>query len=77
MKPDKASLELVNNCTMTTSTLWLQVVVKPGKANAELYLDGKLTTEAQSMHYPKKAKGGIILANGFENRAHFRDLELY
>ena len=51
----------------------------PDQANANLYLDGELTTNTQSMHFPKTAKGGVLMANsayGRDFQLIFKNLEL-
>jgi len=53
-----------------------KVVVNPSSSKAEFYLNGKLVANSQSMTFPKEARGGIIMANGYDNQAQFRNLEI-
>jgi hypothetical protein len=50
--------------------------VKANSNNAEFYLDGVLASNAEPMRFAKTAKAGVIVANGFANKAHFKNLEI-
>jgi hypothetical protein len=50
--------------------------VNANSNNAELYLNGVLTTSSQPMMFAKKAIAGVIMANGHANKGHFKNLEI-
>ena len=55
---------------------WFDVRVEVNDKKAKMYLAGKLVREV-SPHYPAKGRGGVLVANGFENVVYFRNLHLF
>jgi len=53
-----------------------KVVVKADSNNADFYLDGEFVVNTQPMRFAKTAKAGVIMANGFSNKGHFKNLEI-
>ena len=78
-------LDWTNNLSSTCPTSdivnfnkWfnVKVVVKADKDTAEIYLDGQLVTSSQKMNLPKKAAGGVVVANGYEDNVRFKNLNI-
>ena len=54
---------------------WFDVRVEVNDKKAKIYLAGKLVREV-TPHYPAKGRGGVLVANGFENVVNFRNFNI-
>ena len=56
------------------SNFLLQVVVEGNTST--VYLNGDLVTDVQPMNLRLHARGGFIVANGYDNEVRFKNLEI-
>ena len=54
---------------------WFDVRVDVNIKTAKIYLAGKFVREVKP-HYPVKGQGGVLVANGYNNIAYFRNFEI-
>ena len=55
--------------------VWFTVKVVVRGSSATIYLDGK-PVRYLKVHFPAKGRGGVIVANGYQNIIHFRNYRL-
>ena len=55
--------------------VWFTVKVVVRGSSATIYLDGE-PVQSLKFHFPSKGRGGVIVANGFENIVYFRNYRL-
>jgi hypothetical protein len=55
---------------------WFDVRIDVNNNKAKIYLAGIFVKEV-TPHYPTKGEGGVLVANGYQNIAYFRNFDIY